>query len=77
MKTNRAIRIIKGAERGGQSIATTPTATNAEAPKQTPRDMAANVATWVKEFRQRRTPDPRRAFAGLFAEPATPLNSIS
>jgi hypothetical protein len=78
MKTNRTIRIIKGAQRNApeSGVAESPEATG-KSLKQTPREAAGNVASWVKEFRQRRRPDARRAFASLFAEPATPLNSLS
>jgi hypothetical protein len=78
MKTNRTIRIVKGAERSNtqQSAAASPE-TASKSSKPTPREAAGNVAAWVKEFRQRRRPDARRAFASLFAEPATPLNSLS
>lgn len=72
MKTNRAIRIIKGADRSRQSAEATNPAATAEVTRPSAREAAGNVAAWVKEFRQRRRPDPRRAFASLFAEQATP-----
>jgi hypothetical protein len=72
MKTNRTIRIIKGAERGSQpgGVVVSPEQKN-ENRKPATRDVSLNVAAWVKEFRQRRHADPRRAFASLFNEPAT------
>ena len=71
MKTNRTIRIIKGAERGTQPTggANNPAA-KSESKRPAAREVSMNVAAWVKEFRQRRNTDPRRAFANLFAEPA-------
>ncbi|HEX8919913.1 MAG TPA: hypothetical protein VF766_00455 [Pyrinomonadaceae bacterium] len=80
MKTNRTIRIIKGAAQRNSAtqsgVAENPE-TGSKSLKPTTREAAGNVAAWVKEFRQRRRPDARRAFASLFAEPATPLNSLS
>jgi hypothetical protein len=77
MQSNRAIRIIKGAERGNQPSAEKTPATNGKVVGPAARESATGVASWVKEFRQRRRPDPRRAFAGLFADQATPLNSLT
>jgi hypothetical protein len=77
MKTNRTIRVVKGAERGSQTNVAKTSATASAASKPTTREVAGNVAAWVKEFRQRRHPDARRAFASLFGEPAAPLNSVS
>lgn len=78
MKTHRTIRIIKGAERStNQPGGVESSETTSKSLKPAAREAAGNVASWVKEFRQRRRPDARRAFASLFAEPATPLNSLS
>ena len=81
MKNNRTIRIIKGADRSRQSAEATNQAASpapaVEAARPAAREVAGNVAAWVKEFRQRRRPDPRSAFASLFAEQATPLGSLS
>jgi hypothetical protein len=77
MKTNRTIRIVKGAQRGNQSGEAKTAVTESANARPTTREVAGNVASWVKEFRQRRRPEPRRAFASLFAEPASPLNSLS
>lgn len=77
MKTNRTIRIVKRRQNGdAASEAKSPSTESAKA-RPTTREVTGNVASWVKEFRQRRRPDPRRAFASLFAEPASPLNSLS
>jgi hypothetical protein len=78
MKTNRTIRIIKGAERNNQASAEKRPAMSENRQEPAARSMAAaGVASWVKEFRQRRRPDPRRAFASLFAEQTAPLNSLT
>jgi hypothetical protein len=77
MNTNRTIRIIKGTERGNQASVEKSAVSKGEDVRQTAMEAAGNVASWVKEFRQRRRPDPRRAFASLFAEQAAPLNSLS
>jgi hypothetical protein len=74
MKQNRPIRIIK---RNNQSVAAETPAPKVEEQRSSAREAAGNVASWVKEFRQRRRPDPRRAFASLFGEQATPLNSLT
>ena len=77
MKTNRTIRIVKGTQRGAQAGEAKSPAQESAGARPTTREVAGNVASWVKEFRQRRSPEPRRAFASLFAEPAAPLNSLS
>lgn len=77
MKTNRTIRIVKATQRGNQAGEAKSPATETANVRPTTREVASNVASWVKEFRQRRRPEPRRAFASLFAEPASPLNSLS
>ena len=81
MKANNNIRIIKSAERGGggggqtgNSKSPTP---NAESLPKPSNSVTSQVTSWVKEFQQRRRPDPRRSFASLFADTATPLNSLS
>lgn len=78
MKTNRTIRIIKGAERSNNQFGTVESPeTTSKSLKPVAREAAGNVASWVKEFRQRRRPDARRAFASLFADSSTPLNTLS
>lgn len=75
MNTN--IRIIKRSQREAkqdpQSRKTTDTnrAANGDNSRHAARDITGHVATWIKEFQQRHTPDPRRAFANLFVDPAT------
>lgn len=71
MKTNRTIRIVKRTEQGNQAVEAKSPVQESTSVRQTTREVAGNVASWVKEFRQRRRPEPRRAFASLFAEPAT------
>ncbi|HYJ47314.1 MAG TPA: hypothetical protein VEV81_11945 [Pyrinomonadaceae bacterium] len=82
MKPNKTIRVIKSAERGGgdrggQNINTESSAPEAKDARQPSTGVTSQVASWVKEFQQRRRPDPRRAFASLFADTVAPLNSLS
>ncbi|HEX8457786.1 MAG TPA: hypothetical protein VF656_10855 [Pyrinomonadaceae bacterium] len=66
------IRIIKRSEREATHKATQSRTPETKNPRQATRDIAGHVNTWIKEFRkQRHTPDPRRAFANLFVNPAT------
>ncbi|MDQ1560613.1 MAG: hypothetical protein QOD32_3673 [Pyrinomonadaceae bacterium] len=70
MNTN--IRIIKRSERhapGNKTAESRVPETNST--RQATRDIAGHVTTWIKELQQRHTPDPRRAFANLFIDPAT------
>jgi hypothetical protein len=72
MNTN--IRIIKRAQRDAKNTTTTaesrmPNSENTR--RATTRDITGHVTTWIKELQQRHTPDPRRAFANLFADAAT------
>ena len=78
MNTN--IRIIKRSQRDAQSTTTTDSrraqggnsrTPNSENSRHAAREITGHVATWIKEFQQRHTPDPRRAFANLFVDPAT------
>lgn len=77
MKTNRTIRIVKATERSNQADQAKSAVAGSASTRPTTREVAGNVASWVKEFRQRSRPDARRAFASLFGEPAAPLNSLS
>ncbi|HEX8772486.1 MAG TPA: hypothetical protein VF735_02705 [Pyrinomonadaceae bacterium] len=71
MNPNRKIRVIKRTERGVEQSAPEAQAQGGEQDARRPnRDAASRVSAWVKEFKQRRVADPRRAFASLFAEPA-------
>jgi hypothetical protein len=70
MKTDRTIRIVKATERNNQAGDAKSVVAENAGTRPTTREVAGNVASWVKEFRQRRRPDARRAFASLFAEPA-------
>ena len=74
MKSNKTIRIVKSAERRDSSVNQS-AATESTRPAN--NGVTSQVTSWVKEFQQRRRPDPRRAFASLFADPASPLNSLS
>ena len=77
MKINRTVKVIKSAERNNPPVAAKAPATSGEGLKQTTREVAGQVAAWVKEFRQRPATDPRRAFASLFSDAASPLKSLS
>jgi hypothetical protein len=73
MNTN--IRIIKRSQRDANSKTTTAADSKrmpqSENSRHATRDITGQVTTWIKEFQQRHTPDPRRAFASLFIDPAT------
>jgi hypothetical protein len=78
MNPNRHIRIIKSAQRAAERSAAEGKAQNGgEKARSSGLDAASRVGAWVKEFKQRRNVDPRRAFASLFAEPAHALNQSS
>ena len=65
------IRIIKRSERDATSKAAESRAAEIKSARQATRDIGGQVTTWIKEFQQRHTPDPRRAFANLFVDAAT------
>ena len=65
------IRIIKRSEREATSSAAKSSAAEIKSARHTTRDIGGQVTNWIKEFQQRHTPDPRRAFASLFVDPAT------
>ena len=72
MNTN--IRIIKRSQRDAQQQRQRTVANRApetRAARHATRDITGHVTNWINEFKQRHTPDPRRAFANLFVEPAT------
>lgn len=64
------IRIIKRSQRDATAEAAGSRATDAKNARHATRDIAGHVTTWIKELQQRHTPDPRRAFANLFVDPA-------
>jgi hypothetical protein len=68
MKPKKTIRIIKSAERRSELSANKSAATENAPPAN--QSVTSQVASWVKEFQQRRRPDPRRAFASLFTADA-------
>jgi len=68
MNTN--IRIIKRSERNAPVEATESRAAETRNARHATRDLTGHMTTWIKEFQQRHTPDPRRAFANLFVDPA-------
>jgi hypothetical protein len=71
MSTN--IRIIKRSERNATNRAaeSRATETKTKSARHATREITGQMTTWIKEFQQRHTPDPRRAFANLFIDPAT------
>jgi hypothetical protein len=64
------IRIIKRSERKATGTATASRAAEIKSARHATRDITGHVTTWIKELQQRHTPDPRRAFANLFADAA-------
>ena len=74
MNPTKAIRIIKRDRRDGQGGDVERSALNTTGLRHTTREAAGHVAAWVKEFQQRRQVDPKRAFASLFAESASPVS---
>jgi hypothetical protein len=65
------IRIIKRSERDATSRAAQSRPAEIKSARHTTRDISGQVTTWIREFQHRHTPDPRRAFANLFVDPAT------
>jgi hypothetical protein len=74
MNPKNKIKIIKRALTTGESVATGGGSQKTESLQQSTRKV---VTKWVKEFQQRRVADPRQAFARLFGDQASPLNSVS
>ncbi|HEX8709196.1 MAG TPA: hypothetical protein VF723_13195 [Pyrinomonadaceae bacterium] len=74
MNPKNTIKVIKRSQLDGERKAAETGREQSEAAKPGPRDVAAQVTAWVKEFQQRRYTDPRRSFASLFGEPASALN---
>ena len=77
MDHKKAIRVIKSGQRQIIDGAAKAEGTERQSLRNATREVAGNVSAWVKEFQQRRQPNPRRAFASLFIEPASPLKSMS
>jgi hypothetical protein len=73
MNTN--IRIIKRSQRDAQHSSAATTDSNrmpkGDNSRHATRDITGHVTSWIKEFQQKHTPDPRRAFANLFVDAAT------
>jgi hypothetical protein len=65
------IRIIKRSERNAPTQKAERRAAETKSARHATRDITSHVTTWIKEIQQRHTPDPRRAFANLFIDPAT------
>lgn len=77
MNPKNGIRVIKREQRADAAETAKTGAQGSQSLRDATREMAGNVSAWVKEFQQRSKRDPRRAFASLFAEPASPLSSLS
>jgi len=69
MSTN--IRIIKRSQRDAQGKTANSREPHPDNARQSARDITGHVTTWIRELQQRHTPNPRRAFANLFVDPAT------
>lgn len=68
---SKNIKIIKRSQRDATGQMADSRSADNHNSRQATRDIAGHVTTWIKEFQQRHTPDPRRAFAKLFVDPAT------
>jgi len=78
MAPKLSIRIVKRGQRPNHSSeAEERRAPDNKQTRQSGREVANNVKAWVREFQERRAAEPRKAFAKLFGEPASPLNSLS
>lgn len=77
MSHKTSIRIVKHGGRQGESSLTGTPHQDANALHRGAREVAGNVSDWVREFRERRPADPRKAFARLFVEsPSSSLNPL-
>ena len=77
MNHKSPIRVVKRGQRRSESR---PTETPADAGnnlRRSARDAADSVASWVREFKERRPADPRKAFARLFGESSPTLKSLT
>lgn len=68
---SKNIKIIKRSERDATGKAADSRVADNKNERHAARDITGHVTTWIKEFQQRHTPDPRRAFAGLFVDPSS------
>ena len=71
------IRIVKRGQKQSQSSDPENRVQDQNQARQSGREVANNVKTWIREFQERRAAEPRKAFAKLFGEPASPLNSLT
>ena len=71
-----SIRIIKRGRREGESL-TGALTRDGKNVRQSAREVAGNVAAWVREFEERRPADPRKAFANLFVDAPSSLKSLT
>jgi hypothetical protein len=77
MNPKNNIRVIKSAQRKNQAEMAKTEKPGSQSLRDATREIAGNVAAWVKDFQGRRRPDPRRSFANLFIDPASNLKSAS
>ena len=68
---SKNIKIIKRSQQDATSKAAGSRVADIQSERHATRDVTGHITTWIKEFQQRHTPDPRRAFAKLFVDPAT------
>jgi len=67
---SKNIKIIKRSERHATGKTAESRLADNKNARHATRDITTHVTTWIKEFQHRHTPDPRRAFASLFVDPA-------
>lgn len=65
------IRVIKRSQRDATTKAAESRVPETKSTRHATRDITSHVTTWIKELQHRHAPDPRRAFANLFIDPAT------
>jgi hypothetical protein len=70
MKTKQPIKIIKRGERAVEKAAPAEQEVVNKTTKESARDMAAAVSSWVSEFQQRRRNETAQALKTLFANTA-------
>ena len=77
MNQKTSIRVVKRGQRRSETRPTEPSAEAGHNLRRSARDAADSVASWVREFKERRPADPRKAFARLFVESSPSLKSLS
>jgi hypothetical protein len=77
MNHKTPIRVIKHGRRQSDSRLAEPPANESKNLRQNAREVAGNVAAWVREFKTQRPADPRQAFANLFVDAPSSLKSLT